>query len=541
MPTTQDELVDKLHERLSEGDAYAERLAEAVRTWESLDASPHGLLDPNDTVLLSDAPTAGSVPWPTRHAVPQPMIDLAAVIDQLPDAVVLVDAGGLVKLWNAAATELFGWSGIEAFGMPPPFATGPHAAEHAEILEATRGDSPIRERIVSRRGKDGRAMLLTLITRGMADGDVLLTFRKLSSAGGGSTQPTTRLEALGRMVAGVSHDFNNVLAAIVGSADLLADRINIHHPDREWVEVIRAAGRHATGLTRRLIDFARPCPKITEDSDVGEIVQDLVPLLNALLPNGVRLKVQAEESLPLVSLDATAIEQIAINLATNAGQAMPRGGSLQIRTGRECRDGRDYVVLAVADSGGGIEPAVQSSLFHPFFTTRPGGTGLGLALVRDLAQQAGGFVEVDAITGLGTVFRVFLPITTRREPLFDATGLTALVADDDPGVCEVVKRTLESVGMNVTVAAHGDEAVRAARWSTESIDLLVTDVVMPGLGGRKLAERLRMVRPDLAVLFISSYPRVDEPLAPGTQFLAKPFLPKHLLAVVRELLPMPVG
>jgi len=532
MPADPD-LMAALQSRIEEGDDYARQLEKAVRTWESLDASPQSLLDLNDTHLINETP-GGSMPWPAKP----PSIE-AEILRMLPEPVVLLDAGGRVKYWSPAAETMFGWRAGEVTGQPPPFMTAAHVGEHLDILAATRRDSPIRERIVSRRAKDGRFRTLSLYARATPLGDVLMVFRPAEpsrTATVADTGPSNaQLETLGRMILGVSHDFNNVLAAIVGSGDLLAERVPLHSPDREWVEVIRTAGRHAAGLTKRLLQFARPGPVSPSHSDLSAVVKDLQPLVKALVPHGVRVKLQLGSNLPATDAGVTAIEQVVLNLAINAGQAMPRGGVLQIRTSAGNFDGRRSVVLAVADTGSGMDDDTRARLFEPFFTTRGCGTGLGLSTVRELVAETGGRIDVDSIPGMGSVFRVHFPATA-AEPIDEQfNGRTALVVDDDPVIREIMKRALESVGYDVSEAASGDEAVMNAHWLHNALDLVVTDVVMPALGGRKLVEKLRATRPDLAVVFVSGYRQMKEECAENTRFLAKPFTGRQLIAAVRTL------
>jgi CheY-like chemotaxis protein len=216
-----------------------------------------------------------------------------------------------------------------------------------------------------------------------------------------------------------------------------------------------------------------------------------------------------------------------LNLATNAGQAMPRGGVLHLGTGEEA----GQVVLAIADSGPGMDEATRARIFEPYFTTRAEGTGLGLATVRELVESAGGRLEVDSHPGLGSVFRVVLPAAGGSRPPF-GTGRTALVADDDPGSRELVKRILESAGFDVSEAASTDEALQTARWLKGTIDVLIADVVMPGIGGRALAERLKAP----ATVLVSGYPQGDLG-GENRTYLAKPFASRQLLAAVRAAMP----
>jgi CheY-like chemotaxis protein len=327
---------------------------------------------------------------------------------------------------------------------------------------------------------------------------------------------------------------------------MLAERATLTQADRNLVAVIRKAGEHATGLTQRLIQFSKPAkadaPTI-KAVNVPAVLDGLEPLIKALVPATVRVTVQAAHGLPAALTDETVLEQIILNLAINAGQAMPRGGTLHLRGEAVVLSlpklnlvpGR-YVAITVADTGPGMDDGVKSKLFEPYFTTRRTGIGLGLATVKRLVHDAGGAIELDSEPGRGSSFRVLLPAQFIPLPLVQGAGRTVIVADDDAAHRELMKNVLESVGFDVSTAANGDEARQLARWLRDDLDLLVTDVVMPGTNGKKLAEQLRAEWPHLPVVMVSGYPQWEDAPPAATVFLEKPLAAKHLLAAVQSVL-----
>ncbi|CAN5150463.1 hypothetical protein BH11PLA2_BH11PLA2_39950 [soil metagenome] len=528
---------------------YEARLAEAVNHWMALPDSPNDLLDLNDTVMVNETPA--NIPWPTARPVdPIPGL-LTEIIAALPVALVVLNFKGSVKLWTDAAAMLFGWSSAEVIGAPPPFVTAAQIVEHKTIIQLLRSGNVIGERIVSRLCKHGKCVTLALHATQTISGDIVLTFREILPSRVATVAdtktpeiPSSKLEALGRMVGSVSHDFNNVLGAICGSAELMSDRFPFGSAERELIDVIRTAGKHATGLTKRLMHAAKPSKtSAMTEVDLSSVVDEMLPLIRALVSADVKVTLKATPNLPGTNADVTILEQVVLNLATNAGQAMPRGGHLRLRTDLvtlelpklDLAPGR-YVVLTVSDTGTGFDNTTRAKMFEPYFTTKSTGTGLGLATVKDLVRQAGGSIELDSEPGRGSAFRIFFPALADPTLALDGNGCNALVADDDPSIREVIKRVLESVGFNVLEAATGDEALQQASWTRDEIDVLVTDVVMPGCGGRRLAEKLRLEWPDLGVVFASGYPPLEETQPASTAFLTKPFSAKNLLASVKSVM-----
>ena len=371
-----------------------------------------------------------------------------------------------------------------------------------------------------------------------------------------------KMEAVGRLAGGVAHDFNNLLTAMTGFTELLADRLPAGDPKWRHVEGIRTATRRAADLTRQLLAFSRkqvlqPCVL-----DLNTVVRSLDRMLQRLIGEDVRLEIAAGADLGSVRADQGQIEQVILNLAVNARDAMPDGGRLMIETANVELDAvyvRDhtgsapgrYVVLAVTDSGVGMDAETQSHIFEPFFTTKPvgQGTGLGLATVYGIVKQSGGHVWVDSEPGRGATFRVYLPRVSdpvpltppspASPPLVRGSG-TILLAEDDPRVREVLAEVLRLSGYRVLRAADGQAALELAQAHPGEIQVLVTDVVMPGMTGPELAEALVASRPGIRVLYMSGYTgdamvRRRE-MGDGASFLQKPFSPSAIASKVREIL-----
>jgi PAS domain S-box-containing protein len=374
-----------------------------------------------------------------------------------------------------------------------------------------------------------------------------------------------KLDAVGRLAGGVAHDFNNLLTATLGEVQLLVEGLGASDPLRAEALEIEAAARKAAVLTRQLLAFGRKQPMQLHVVDPAQVVGSADRMLRRLIGEDVELITVLDPRLGRVRIDAVQLEQVIVNLAVNARDAMPRGGRLTIECAnvdledeaarrQRAPPGR-WVLLAVHDTGTGMTAEVQAHLFEPFFTTKePGqGTGLGLSTVYGIVKQAGGEVRVETAPGEGASFEIYLP---RAEDAADAAAAeaggdaaagplprgseTVLVVEDDAMVRSLAVRTLRRAGYGVLEAEDPEHALALFASPDREVSLLVTDVVMPRISGPELAERLRAVRPDLAVLFSSGYSdrvaEIEAQLGPRTAFLPKPFVPRQLALLVRELL-----
>jgi PAS domain S-box-containing protein len=368
-----------------------------------------------------------------------------------------------------------------------------------------------------------------------------------------------KMEAVGRLAGGVAHDFNNLLTVIGGYSDLLMSALPAGHPARGMAEQVRSAGERASALTRQLLEFGRRSVVAPRPVDLNVLVSGLDNILRRVIGEDVRLTADLAPNLWAVRADPGQIEQVIMNLCVNARDAMPRGGALTVstrnlvlddeyaRTRPDARTG-EHVVLSVSDTGSGIPSGVLPRVFEPFFTTKTHGTGLGLSTVYGVVRQACGHVAVESEVGRGTEFRVYLP-RSDGSPAPDSSAVrsasppgreTVLLVEDDEAVRSLVRAVLEVRGYTVLAASDGREAVALGRSFAGRIDLVVTDVVMPELGGREAAEELTRMRPELKVLFVSGYTD-DAVVRHGVReaevaFLQKPFTPAALAARVREVL-----
>jgi PAS domain S-box-containing protein len=367
-----------------------------------------------------------------------------------------------------------------------------------------------------------------------------------------------KMEAVGQLAAGVAHDFNNLLTAILGFAELLRPSVRGDPAGSEAVSQIGQAARQAADLTAQLLAFGRKQPVQPEVLDLNDVVREIAGILQRLVREDVELEFALDPHLPCIQADRNQIRQLLLNLVTNARDATPRGGRIEIRTdervvsgdtqGAAARKGR-YAMLSVTDTGEGMDAETREHIFEPFFTTKAvgQGTGLGLASVHGIVEQNGGMIEVESAPGRGATFRILLPATTRvvTAPLRSvpkaasvATPGTVLVVEDQDRVRDVIVRVLREAGYRVLEASDGESTLRRVD-ELQAIDVLLTDIVMPKLDGRSLAARLRERWPELRVLFTSGYAEDTDRAWLGSDgnaaFLPKPFTPRELLDAVERV------
>jgi CheY-like chemotaxis protein len=374
------------------------------------------------------------------------------------------------------------------------------------------------------------------------------------------------MEAIGSLAGGVAHDFNNLLTAINGYSELVMVGMDAGDPKYELVRGIRASGERAADLTRQLLAFSRKGALETRVQGLNAIVGDLEKMLRRLIEENVALILRLDPDAGSIDADRGQVEQILLNLAVNARDAMPRGGELRVETQHVVLEhppkdallpvgtGR-YATLTVRDTGTGMGHDVLAKIFEPFYTTKEvgKGTGLGLAVVYGIVRRMGGGIVVRSVPGHGTTFRIYFPEAEERKaekpegeaagastaPAAGGGGVRVLVAEDEDSVRNFVRRALTAQGYRVVEARNGHEALEALERGAE-VDLVLTDLIMPGMGGRELAERVRVLYPELPILYTSGYSReigdFQDILAGGEHFLPKPFGPKDLFRKVREVL-----
>jgi signal transduction histidine kinase/ActR/RegA family two-component response regulator len=372
-----------------------------------------------------------------------------------------------------------------------------------------------------------------------------------------------KMEAVGRLAGGIAHDFNNLLMVIQGYADLLAERLPVGDPLRRNAEQIQTASQRATSLTRQLLAFSRKQMLAPKVISVQSILGDMERILRRLIGEDIQLETSSAPDVGLIKADRSQIEQVILNLAVNARDAMPQGGRLTIETANVDLDASyarspvvlapgKYVMLAVTDNGCGMDAETQTHIFEPFFTTKEKGkgTGLGLATVYGIVKQSGGYVWVYSEPGRGTSFKIYLPMVENveesgRDNRGDAQSSgrgteTILLVEDEKGVRELAREYLELSGYTVIEAEDGHTALELAAMHSGTIHLLMTDVVMPGISGRELADRVKRIRPKIQVLYMSGY--TDQAvvhhgiLDMDAVLLQKPFTMATLSSKLRELL-----
>ena len=379
-----------------------------------------------------------------------------------------------------------------------------------------------------------------------------------------------KIEALGRLAGGIAHDFNNLLTAIFGFSDLALGQLDAGHPARPDVQEVRKVAESAVSLTRQLLAFSRKQVLQPRVVNLNDTVKRMQTLLQHVIGEHIRLVTRLAPSLHDVFADRGQLEQVVMNLAINARDAMPNGGDLAIDTAnvtfetidlaRKRGGVGDFVRVTMSDAGLGMEESVRARLFEPFFTTkeRGRGTGLGLATVYGVVRQSGGFIWVDSVLGRGTTFTLDFPRAidvvdpqsqAADQRAFPGAGETILLVEDLPSVRTVMRELLTRNGYRILEADSGGLALQLAHSFTNPIDLLLTDVVMPAMNGRELARRMQVLRPDVRVLYTSGY--TDDLIAhhgvleAGVSFLPKPFTQQQLLQKLREVLdhppPSPIG
>ena len=370
-----------------------------------------------------------------------------------------------------------------------------------------------------------------------------------------------KLEAIGTLAGGVAHDFNNILTAIVGFSSLARMELTEDDPKTAYIEQVLSAAEKASNLTQSLLAFSRKQKIDPKPHRINDIIKDTTKLLKRLLTEDISLNIELDPANPVILADITQVDQILINLAINARDAMPKGGVLSIRMttvtlGDEFIKSHDlgqvgeYALLSVSDNGTGMDEITKEHIFEPFFTTKEmgRGTGLGLSTVYGIVKQHNGNINVDSTLNKGTTFRIYFPVVQLREQKVSDTLMadiqrgseTILVAEDDPGVRSFIVDILHRYGYTTIEAADGQKALRQYADNQDRIDLVVCDVVMPKMNGKEMYDRIKITNPNIRALFISGYTQdvvLDRGIEDSTvDFIAKPIRPKEFLKKVRGVL-----
>ena len=496
-----------------------------------------------------------------------------SILQAALDGFWIVDQEGQILDVNDAYCRMAGYSRRELMQMT------------VQQLEAVETEKKMEERArgiidgdharfeTAHRRKDGSLLLIDVAARRFpGDDDLIFAFiRDITEQKRAEKEreklqeqlsQAQKMESVGRLAGGVAHDFNNMLGVILGHTELAMEQVDPSQPIESDLEEIRKAAQRSADLTRQLLAFARKqtiAPKIL---DLNDTVTGMLKMLQRLIGEGIHLSWQPAADIWPVKMDPSQVDQILANLCINARDAISGSGRIGIETknvslGDACHPDHpdfnpgDYVLLAVCDDGGGIEPDILANIFEPFFTTKPlgQGTGLGLATVYGIVRQNRGFITVDSGADKGTTFSIHLPrytgmgtgiSTPLNSDKEDRGHETVLLVEDEPAILKMVEMMLERLGYNVIPASSPAEAIRLSGEVKEKIHVLMTDVIMPEMSGRELAERLMAENPDLKRLFMSGYTAdlivrhgvLDE----GVQFLQKPFSKKELAEKIRHVL-----
>ncbi len=492
---------------------------------------------------------------------------LASIIDSSEDAILSKDMHGNITSWNKGAEHIYGYAPAEVVGKHISLlAPSDRADEIPQILRRIAQGESVEHHESVRVTKDGRHLDMSLSVSPLrnAIGEVVgasviardITAQKKAES---QLRQAQKMEAIGRLAGGVAHDFNNILAIINSCTEFLRDRIDPAAPPSVYVENIRKATERGTSLTRQMLAFSRTSAIQPQILDLNERLREISKLLRPLLGDDVEILIVPRSPSAIIEADPGQLDQIVVNLAVNARDAMPRGGKFILETGavnfddalaeqQQAMSAGKYILLAVSDTGNGMDEATVSRIFEPFFTTKEvgKGTGLGLATVYGIVKQNAGHILVYSEPGHGTTFKIYLPSAEHKigissKPDVEIAGpsrqgRTILLVEDDEIMRSLTRQLLQEHGYTVVEADDGKSALEWVESHPGTIDLLLTDVVMRRMSGPELAERLNSSHPTLKVVYMSGYTGElmsnREMLKPGVTLLEKPFSRTSLLNTV---------
>jgi two-component system cell cycle sensor histidine kinase/response regulator CckA len=497
---------------------------------------------------------------------------LASIIDSSEDAILSKDLNGIITSWNRGAEHIYGYAPEEAIGKHISVLTPSDRTEEIpEILGKIGHGETVDHHESVRVTKDGRQLNVSISVSPLRDttdkivgASVIARDVTAQKRSEGQLRQAQKMEAIGRLAGGVAHDFNNILGIINACTEFLRDRIDPAAEPSLYVENIKKASDRGRSLTKQLLAFSRTSAIQPRVLDLNERLRDLSKLLRPLLGDDVEILIVPKSPSAVVEADPGQLDQIVVNLAVNARDAMPRGGKFILETGsvkfdEEFADQHQdmaagkYILLSVSDTGTGMDETTISRIFEPFFTTKETGkgTGLGLATVYGIVKQSAGHILVYSEPGHGTTFKIYLPSAEHKIGLGAGTEVetvrpkrraaTILLVEDDEIMRSLTRQLLQEHGYTVVEADDGKSALEWAESHPIPLDLLLTDVVMRRMSGPELVERLHASRPDLKVVYMSGYTgeliAEREMLKRGITLLEKPFTRTALLNTIHATLP----
>jgi PAS domain S-box-containing protein len=506
----------------------------------------------------------------TQEGLRRSEMNFRSLVTNAPYGICRCDSSGKLLNVNPALLAMLGYSSAQEIVGTHLGALYEDGQNWFELADHLRAATPFDRLTVEWKRKDGTATVLRVSGRAVSDAGKERTFELFAEdvterhALEQQLQQSQKMEAVGRLAGGIAHDFNNLLMVISGYSEFLLDRLGPEPELRAPAQEIASAAGRASALTRQLLAFSRKqmlAPKIL---DLNGVVTENLKMLTRMIGEDIELVMVPATGLGAVRADAGQIEQVIMNLAVNARDAMPSGGKLTIETSNVSLDEEhahvqaplkpgNYVMLAIGDTGAGMDSETQSHIFEPFFTTKgPKGTGLGLSTVYGIVKQSGGYIWVDSEPGKGTTFKIYLPrvaeaVESQAEVVAASLSVatepgteTILVVEDEANLRYLARQFLEKQGYRVIEAADGAVALQIAVAHEGIIHLLLTDVIMPGMNGRELAQRISEIRPNTKVLYMSGYTENvigrNGTLDAGIRLLQKPFTLRDLNARVREVL-----
>ncbi|NOX90340.1 MAG: response regulator, partial [Calditrichaeota bacterium] len=496
---------------------------------------------------------------------------LSKAMEQSPASILITDTEGNIEYVNPAFTKITGYTFEEVKGKNPRILnSGEMPPEVFEHLWKTVKNGKVWEGEIFNKKKNGETFWERIIISPITDDNNVITHflaieeditekKRLEK----QLLQTQKMEAVGRLAGGIAHDFNNLLTVINGYSQLLLHTMPEDDPHRKKINQIYQAGEKAKNLTSQLLAFSRKQMRQPEIINLNKLVTDLQTMLQSLIGEDIEIKVELSEDLWQIESDKHQLEQILFNISVNARQAMPEGGEFTILT-ENCVLNKNFVtkhpgsntgphvMLSISDTGVGMDKETMKHIFEPFFTTKPvgQGTGLGLSMVYGIVKQNNGYIYVSSIPGKGSTFKIFFPAVETNEIAEDNATVTEdtdlfgnetiLLVEDDPSVRSMTERSLSYFGYKVVVAQNGNEALKKIKSSKKPFDLIITDLIMPVMGGKKLFDIIKKYYPKIKVLFMSGYSEEgivqDSEIEKGVHFLQKPFSPMELAQNVRKIL-----